>query len=137
MTIKTTIKSICPLPFSRTFWKVLCKLLSKYLWQSLFLVKSHAFSRFFWKPLDGCVWIIKIVFQKHLILDVKTTFRLQKPHCKHFWWKDIKNESCKCYLGKKRVESNVSSGVSIGLALSFWAPFFLGHLDRNLSTPEI
>ena len=50
-TIKTTIKSICPLPFSRIFLRnIFCKFLSKYLWQSLYLVKSHAFTIFFRKP---------------------------------------------------------------------------------------
>ena len=51
-TIETATKSICPVPFSRIFvWKIFCKLLSRYLWQSLFLVKSHVFSIFFWNPL--------------------------------------------------------------------------------------
>ena len=36
-------------------WKISCKLLLKYLWQSLFLVKSHTFRVFFWASLDGCV----------------------------------------------------------------------------------
>ena len=35
------------------------------------------------------------------LLEVKATFRLQKPHCKNFWWKHIKNVSTKCYLGNK------------------------------------
>ena len=44
----------------------------------------------------------KLFFEKkHLILDVKTTFRLQKTHCENVWWKHIKNESCKYYLGNK------------------------------------
>ena len=43
----------------------------------------------------------KLFFQEHLILDVKTTFRLQRPHCENFCWKHIKNESCKYYLGNK------------------------------------
>ena len=50
--------------------------------------------------MNACtLW--KLFFEKHLILDVKTTLRLQKPHCGNFWWKHIKNESCKCYLGNK------------------------------------
>ena len=40
-TIQTTIKSSCLVPFSRIFIpKIFCKLLSKYLWQTLFLGKS-------------------------------------------------------------------------------------------------
>ena len=38
----------------------------------------------------------------HLILDVKTTFRLQKSHWVNVCWKHIKNESCKRYLGNKK-----------------------------------
>ena len=36
-------------------------------------------------------------FEKDLILDVKTTLRLQKSHCEKLF--DIKNKGCKCYLG--------------------------------------
>ena len=55
--VKTTIKRICSVPSSRIFVrKTFCKLLSKHLWQILFLEKFHAFSIFFWTPLDGCVW---------------------------------------------------------------------------------
>ena len=43
--------------------------------------------------------------REYLILDVKTKFRLQKPHCKTFWWKHIKIESCKCYLGNKGLKA--------------------------------
>ena len=45
------------------------------------------------------VW--KLFFEEHLILDTKTTVRLQKPHCKNFWWKHI-NKSCKSCLGNKK-----------------------------------
>ena len=43
----------------------------------------------------------KFFFEKHLILDVKTTLRLQKPYWDNFWWRNIKNEGCKCYLGNE------------------------------------
>ena len=83
-TIKPTIQSISPVPFSRIFlWKIFYDLLSKYLWQSLFLVKSHAFSIFFWATMDECVCIMKIFFEKHRKLL------------------DIKNKGGKCYLGYK------------------------------------
>ena len=32
----------------------------------------------------------KLLFEKHLILDVKTTLRLQKPHSENFWTLKIK-----------------------------------------------
>ena len=61
-TIKTTIKSISMVPILRIFVrKIFLNLLSKYRWHNLFLVKSHAFSIFFWTPVDECVWIMKIV----------------------------------------------------------------------------
>ena len=64
-TIKTAIKGIHPVPFSRIFvGKIFCKLFSKYRWQSLFVVKSHAFSIFFWIPLDGCACNLKIVLRR-------------------------------------------------------------------------
>ena len=44
--------------FVRNFF---CKLLSKYLWRSLYIVKFYAFSIFFWTPLDGFVWSMKII----------------------------------------------------------------------------
>ena len=33
------------------------------------------------------VW--KMFFEAYLILDIETTIRLQKPHCKNFWLKRI------------------------------------------------
>ena len=45
------------------------------------------------------VW--ELFFVTHLILDFQTTFILQKPHCKNFWWNYNKKESCKPYLGNK------------------------------------
>ena len=36
-----------------------------------------------------------------LFLDIQTKFKLEKPRCKNAWWKDIKNENCKSYLGNK------------------------------------
>ena len=43
----------------------------------------------------------KFFFQEPHALEVKTTFRPQKPHCEKVWWKHIKNERCKCYLCNK------------------------------------
>ena len=42
--------------------KFFSKLLSKYLWWSLYIVKFHAFCIFFWTPLDGFVWSMRINF---------------------------------------------------------------------------
>ena len=61
-TIKTTIKSICVVSFSRIFVRqFFCKLLSKDLCQSLYILKFHAFRILFWIPLDGFAWSMKII----------------------------------------------------------------------------
>ena len=100
--------------------EIFYKLLLKHRWQSLFLVKFHVFSIFFfWVHWDGCVWIIKIVLlgasyfttpspeqfkkitfrlpltagTKLLILDIKATFRIEQPYCKNISWKQINNEA--------------------------------------------
>ena len=126
MTIKTTIRNIYLVPLSRIFvLKIFCKLRSKCLWQGLFLIKSHLFSIFFSTPLDGCVCIYwKLVFEGHPILDAKATFKLQKPHCKNFWWKHIKNESCKCYLGNKEQNSTLLVVSQSHVHFGFEHPFF-------------
>ena len=35
----------------------------------------------------------KLLFKMHLILDIRTTSRLQKSHCKNFRWNYIKSEN--------------------------------------------
>ena len=117
------------MPFSRIFIrKIFCKSLSKYLWQSLFLAKSHAFRIFFWTPLDGCVCVMKI--KMHLIFGLKTAFRLQKPHCKNFWWKHIKNEGCKCYLDSKEQKGMFLVVSRSGVHFGFEHPFFTCPIRR-------
>ena len=77
-TIKTTIKSISPAPLSRIFVrKIFSTLLAKHLWRSLIWVKFHAFSIFFWTPLDGSFEVWELFFERRLILDIQTTFRLE------------------------------------------------------------
>ena len=121
------MKVICPVPLSRILvWKIFCKLFSKHLWQCLFLVKSHAFSILFWTPLDGCI------FEEHLILKVKTTFRLQKPRCEDFWWKHIKNESCKCYLGNKGQKAMFLAVPRSDEHVGFERPFFARPMGREI-----
>ena len=128
--------------------KIFCKLLSKYLWQSLFLVKFHAFSTFFSTPLTDVFELWKLFFKKYLILDVKTTFRLKKSHiAKNFWWKQVKNESRKCYLGNKEQKAIFlvvsRSDVHFSIEHTFFVCSFgcaillvkIRHLEKNLSTP--
>ena len=62
LTIRATIKSMCPLLFLRIFFrKIFYKLLWKHMWQTLFLVKFHYFSIIFWAPLDEYGWSMKII----------------------------------------------------------------------------
>ena len=93
-TIKTTIKSICPLRLLRIFVrKSICKLLSKHLWQILFLGKFYAFSILFWTPSDGCVWSMKNIlwgasYFRHLNNNQTTKATLQKFLMEtHLKWK--------------------------------------------------
>ena len=44
----------------------------------------------------------KITCFQLFILGIQTTFRLEKPQCKNFWWEDIKNESRKVIKNKKQ-----------------------------------
>ena len=54
-----------------------------------------------WQKLLKLTDVRKLFFEKHLILDIQTTFRVQKFYCKNFRWKYIKNERCKSHLGNK------------------------------------
>ena len=88
------------------------------------------------------VW--KLLFEAHLILDIKTTIRLQKPHCKGFWWEVIWNKSCKFLLEQKEQKAMFlvvsRSDVHFGFDHSFFVcpnerESKIARLERNLSTP--
>ena len=64
--------------------------------------------------------------ETHLILDIETTFSLQKPHCKNFWWNYNKSESCKPYLGNKKQKL-----LFLVVSLSDV------HMDFKIARPEI
>ena len=72
--------------------------------------------------IDGCVWIMKIV------LSEASYFRrwnnIQKAHSENFWWKHIKNESCKCYLGNKEQKAMFLVVSRSNLHFGFDHPFF-------------
>ena len=111
-TIKTTIKSIDTVSLSRTFFRQFSwKLLSKDLWQSLYLLKFYAFSIFFWIPSDGCVWCMRIIlWDASYFRYLNSIHTLQKPHCKKLLMKYNKNESFKPYLGNKKQKFLIASG---------------------------
>ena len=120
----------------------ICKLLSKYMWQSLFLVKSYAFNIFSWTPLDGCICIMKIVLWEASYFRRQNNIETKKA----LLWKlsDIKNESCKRYLGNKEQKAMFYFDRTCNLVLSI--PFLrarlgaqvklekIGRLERYLST---
>ena len=150
-TIKTTIKN-----FSSVIHK---NIRSEHFLQIIIKVSvaEFVFSKipYFQHILLEHLWtnafeLWKFFFQEHLILDIKTTFRLQKPHCKYFWWKHIKNENCKCYLGNKNQNAMLLVLSRSDVHFGFEHPFLcawsgaqikllarkIGRLERNLSSPE-
>ena len=38
-------------------------------------IKLHAFSIFFWTPLDRFVWSMKFIFERHVILAIRRRFK--------------------------------------------------------------
>ena len=89
------------------------------------------------------VW--KLFFETHLILNIQTTFTLQKAHWKNFWWNYNKNESCKPYLGNKeqKLLFLVVSQLDLHIEFDFARPFFfffflacpIGRIEVNFSSP--
>ena len=68
---------------------------------------------------------MKIILSRHFILDIQTISRLaaclklQKPQCKTFRWKYIKNESQHFYLGVKEQKAIFPNGFCPGMHFSF------------------
>ena len=69
----------------------------------------------------------KLFFEKHLILDVKTTLRLQKPHCENIWTLKIKVISA--HLGNKEHKAMFLVVSRSDVQFGFEHPF-LWVLDR-------
>ena len=100
---------------------------SKHLWWKLFLIKFHILSILLWTPLDECVWkwgydtlsteLWNKFFEMHLV-DIKTTFRLQKHRC-------LLIESYKSYLGSKRQTTILLVVSRLYLHFGFLRPFLL------------
>ena len=113
---------VSAVPISRiAVWKFFCKLLSNYLWRSLYIVKFHDFSIFFWTPLEGFVWsLIRLFFEMHLILCIQTTSTLQEPHCKIFWWNYNEKWRLQVLFRQQRTKMNVSTCFSIKYAHWRW-----------------
>ena len=70
--------------------------------------------------------------EENLILEVKTTFRLQKPHCENVWWKHIKNESWKCYLGNREQKLMFLVVSRSDVHFDFEHPFFACPIGRAI-----
>ena len=134
--------------------KFFCKLLSKYLWQSLYIkfenriIKFHAFSIFFSTPLDGFVWSMRIIlwnasYFRHSNNIHTARASLQKLLMELQWkW------SLMSYLSNKEQKwtfLNVSRS-DMHIDFDFARPFFcvsvrarkwkIGRVEVNLSSPE-
>ena len=77
--------------------------------QSLQFVTMNEFKKYvpggfylftFYLAVQKCL-LLSVFFEAHLIIDVRITFKQQKSHWVNFWWKHIKKESSKGYLGNK------------------------------------
>ena len=142
-TIKTTIRLICPMEFSKTLvWKVFCKLLSKHLWWSLFWVKFHIFLNAFrrMRPnMRSIYW--DVYYLRNSNKHSGSCLKLQKLH-KDFWWKYIENENHKSYSGNKgqRVKFPVVSrwgAFCTPLFLRAWSDTKLKPKSRKIGRNEI
>ena len=68
---------------------------------------------------------VQLFLEEHLILDIKTIFRLQKHHCENIKkQKHIKNESCKCYLGNDEQKAMFLVVSQSHMHFGFEHPFF-------------
>ena len=106
------IKSICSVAFSIKFvQKIFCKLLSKYLWQSLF-----------WIPLDWCNCIRKIVFWETSYCRHWNNTQTTKASLRRLF--HIKNEGCKCRLGNKEQKAMFIVASRSDMQFGFEHPFF-------------
>ena len=91
----------------------------------MFLFKCD-FSIFFWTPLDGCVWCMKIVlWDASYFRHLNNTHTTQKSHCKNFWWKSLKVKAASLIFATKQKWTGLvvsQSNVLFGIAHPF---FFL------------
>ena len=92
-----------------------------FFWWSLFSVKFNAF----YYILLNTFSVIIIPSDAFHFRHLSNIFILLKPHCKNLWWKNIKNYSCKTYLGNKKQRSNNSTCSLIWLTPRFCLPVFL------------
>ena len=102
-TIETNINSICQVLFTRTFFrKMFCKLLSKHLWWTLFLVKFHSFSILFRTPLDRYIWSMELIFWDAYFFRHSNNIQTRKALLQKLLLQRNLNKSFKSYLGNKK-----------------------------------
>ena len=132
------LSKVSAVSFSRIFVRIFfCKLLSKYLWQSLYNVKFHAFSIFFWTTLDRFVWSVRIILWDASYFRHSNNIHTARASLQKLLKELQQNEGCKSYLGNKEQKwtfLNLSwSDMHIGF--DFARPFFCVP-DRALVQPS-
>ena len=91
------------------------------MWRNLFSVKLLCFQHILINTFRRmCLKCGSHSLKGIFILDIPTTFRLQKPQCKNIRWRYSKNESHKSCLGNK--EQNAMFPVVCRHALWFCTP---------------
>ena len=102
LNVKTGIKSIYPVAFSRIFVpKIFCKMNIKVSVPEFFFSKIPWFNNI----LLNTYRRMRLYYE-----SCSSKLRLQKPYCKKIKNETlliIKNESCKCYLGNKNQKANI------------------------------
>ena len=117
-----------------------------------FILKFRAFKIFFWIPLDGYVWSMRIILWYASYFGHSNNIHTPKPHCKNFWWNYNKNDTCTRNLGNK--EQNllflVASQSDVHIEFDFASvslrarsvfqikfPRKIGRKEINLFSPEV
>ena len=70
------------------------------------------------------------IIEEHLVLDIKTTIRLQKLHCKNFWLKNVCNERGNSCFDDKEQKARFMVVSRSDLHIDFDHPFFACPIRR-------
>ena len=145
---------VSAVPISRiAVWKFFCKLLSNYLWRSLYIVKFHDFSIFFWTPLEGFVWSMRIILWDASYFRHSNNIHTARASLQNLLMELQWKWRLQVLIRQQRTKMNVSTCFSIKYAHWRWfcAPVFLrarsgaqvklrarkiGRVEVNFSSPD-